>query len=321
MKYLLYTALMSAALLLLSSCQERTASVEESAVEFTVATKAGGEGRLTRLYVAERVGEHDNGEPLHCTRVEDLAPVGADGATSYNLLNMTAQWYKFAFVSVPSVEGVMPVVDPTDAESCDFNSIVIDYTPVIKAQAQDSTLSHMTDLHIYRQVIDRWLKPGETLTEDVTLSRITGRLELDMGIPEDQFRSEIESITLNLTAVPAGVYLRDEADGKILTVGNVNQQIFEFTEFNWGQRQHYVIRLDLLPGDISGTVVVMYKDGSAGDAYRLMSEDGTVSIKAGTRTKVRFNGIGDGSFEVRYAGFPGDDAAVIGVDEDVWNEQ
>ena len=106
-----------------------------------------------------------------------------------------------------------------------FNGIYIDYTRVMEAQEDDVDLIRRgDDLHVYRKIIDRWLYPDELRTEDVTLTRMTGLLSLNMGIPEDQFPGKVTEITVLMTSVPVKAYLRDMADtARLTTVGSATR--------------------------------------------------------------------------------------------------
>ena len=337
-KTTLILSLALASVAVFCSCSEKAATESadagESAGMFFKAAKrqGGGSGDLTRLYIAERLQEHDNGEALHCSMIVDLTPSSDGLSWSYSLTDMTAQWYKFAFVSVPDnisyspgETGASGVVDGASMfsaeDGCDFNSIVIDYSQVLEAQQADVTLSRdeNTDLHVYRKIIDRWLLPDMTLTEDVTMDRITGRLIVDMGIPEDQFPREVESISISMRA-PTVVYLHDEADGSVLLKDYSEENfIFEYTDIPWNRREPFRIILDLLPSEISADVTVKYAGSNEGVYYQLVSSDGKVSVKPATRTTVVFNGISDGFREIRYAGFPDDGDAVVDVAPDRWD--
>ena len=344
-KTTLILSLALASVAVFCSCSEKAATESadagESAGMFFKAAKrqGGGSGDLTRLYVAERLQEHDNGEALHCSMTVDLT-LSSDGLSwSYSLTDMTAQWYKFAFVSVPDaisysgdVSGV-PVSGTIDGDrmftsagtvntdDCDFNNIVIDYSGVLDAQQASVTLGSRYDLHIYRKIINRWLLPDTDLSEDVRLSPVTGRLVLDMGIPEDQFPEKVSSMTVYIYT-PTQMYLRDNSDGSVF-IGEESRKSYSFTyrDIPWNTGGHFRISLDLLPSELDGALVtVAYGDGADSFIYRIAGEDSPVSVRSGTKTTVLFNGIEDGFREVRYAGFPDGDAAVD-VGDDTWIEE
>ena len=338
----------SAALALMPACSEKPDSPQgvpvrdgESCVSFRVSAPASADAvyELTRLYVAERLPEHDNDEALHCSASFDLG-LAADGVShEYKVEGMTAQWYKFAFVSVPDaisysgdVSGV-PVSGTIDGDrmftsagtvntdDCDFNNIVIDYSGVLDAQQASVTLGSGYDLHIYRKIINRWLLPDTDLSEDVRLSPVTGRLVLDMGIPEDQFPEKVSSMTVYIYT-PTQMYLRDNSDGSVF-IGEESRKSYSFTyrDIPWNTGGHFRISLDLLPSELDGALVtVAYGDGADSFIYRIAGEDSPVSVRSGTKTTVLFNGIEDGFREVRYAGFPDGDAAVD-VGDDTWIEE
>lgn len=331
-----------------AACTDSVSPVSDEASEhtFLVSTKTGEvpSSGLTRLFLAERIGEHDNDEALHCCLVRDLTEPAQDGSGLVcTLENMTAQWYKFAFVCVPDGNyGKSPVNIQgdgmflydgramTDAD-CSFNDIMIDYSPVLHAQEKDQSLilGDGGDMHIYRKIIDRWLQvsdgqPG--LSESVLLQRVTGRLDLDMGIPEDQFEGKVTSVAVDIT-VPSRVYLHDQADNSVIAdESSMISCRFECADVPWNEREHLVVCLSLLPGEITGTVTVKYlkEDDTSQEitgVFPIVSEDSYIAVKSNTVTTVKFNGISDDRFEVRYAGFPGEagrDPAEIGVAEDEW---
>ena len=274
-------------------------------------------GHQAKLYVAERKAE-DPQEELYCNRVEDIT-----GGT-YSLTDMLAQWYKLAFVSAP-ISVTLPGVPAENA----FNSLIVNYSPVLKKQNQ----SKDEDFAIYRANIDRWLMPDKPLTENVTMKRITGQLVLDMGVLEDQFPVDktnhelpttVSEITISLTNVPAQVYIHDNANGSVITTDE-KAFTYNFTEFDRTSDNHFCMYFNLLPHTVSGTVSVTYTAESGSEVtviYPLVTTQTTedeknesVEIKPNVKTTVYFNGMENGEFEVRYAGFEGTE---IDVEED-WN--
>lgn len=294
---------------------------------FRIESRADGTETLAdeclRMFIADRRQEHDNTEALHCGedwRI-DLT------ANSYELSGMTAQWYKFAFVSVPNCAGVdgkslFTVAEGADVKTCDFNELAIDYAPVLKAQQTESNRTSVDKLDVWRAVMNRWLQPDQVLTENVTMQRLTGRLELNLGIPEDQFRAEVASIAVTLNGVPQKFLIRDEDEGQIITQ-NTQNYTFTYKGIPWNAGQDYVVTLALPPHEVQATLVVTYEDNSIQpEVYPIVDNNKeAVSIKANTKTTILFNGMETGEFEVRYAGFNED--AVIDVDDEWngWSEQ
>lgn len=294
---------------------------------FRIESRADGTETLAdeclRMFIADRRQEHDNTEALHC---------GEDwridlNTNSYGLSGMTAQWYKFAFVSVPNCAGVdgkslFTVAEGADEKTCDFNKLAIDYAPVLEAQQTESNRTSVDKLDVWRAVMNRWLQPDQVLTENVTMQRLTGRLELNLGIPEDQFRAEVASIAVTLNGVPQKFLIHDEDEGQIITE-NARNYTFTYTEIPWNTRQDYVVTLALPPHEVQAALVVTYNVGSIQqEVYPIVdSNKETVSIKANTKTTILFNGMETGEFEVRYAGF--NENAVIDVDDEWngWSEQ
>lgn len=296
---------------------------------FRIESRADGTETLAdeclRMFIADRRQEHDNTEALHCGedwRI-DLT------ANSYELSGMTAQWYKFAFVSVPNCAGVdgqslFTVAEGADEKTCDFNELAIDYAPVLKAQQTESNRTSVDKLDVWRAVMNRWLQPDQVLTENVTMQRLTGRLELNLGIPEDQFRAEVASIAVTLNGVPQKFLIHDEDEGQIITQNTQNYTFtYTDTEIPWNAGQDYVVTLALPPHEVQAALVVTYKDDSIQpEVYQIVDNNKeAVSIKANTKTTILFNGMETGEFEVRYAGF--NENAVIDVDDEWngWSEQ
>lgn len=305
---------------------------------FKIESRADGTETLTdeclRMFIADRRQEHDNTEALHCG--EDWR---IDLTTnSYELSGMTAQWYKFAFVSVPDLEGIVngkslfTVANGADKNTCDFNELAIDYAPVLKVQVTEakqpeSKRTSVDKLDVWRAVMNRWLQPDVVLAEDVTMQRLTGRLELNLGIPEDQFRAEVDSIEVTLNGVPQKFLIHDEDEGQIITQSTqsyTQSYTFTYKDIPWDEGSDYVVTLALPPHKVQAALVVNYKDAGNNpqEVYRIVdSNKEAVSIKANTKTTILFNGMETGEFEVRYAGF--NKKAVIDVDDEWngWSEQ
>lgn len=324
--------------LMAAGCSKNDSPVaDEGQVQavFKIETRADGTETLTdeclRMFIADRRQEHDNTEALHC---------GEDwridlNTNSYELSGMTAQWYKFAFVSVPNCAGLdgkslFTVAEGADENTCNFNELAIDYAPVLEAQVAEAqqTESNRTSvdkLDVWRAVMNRWLQPDVVLTEDVTMQRLTGRLVLNMGIPEDQFRAEVASIAVTLNGVPQKFLIHDEDEGQIITENAQSTQsyTFTYTDIPWDGGSDYVVTLALPPHEVQAALVVTYTDSSIQpEVYQIVdSNKEAVSIKANTKTTILFNGMETGEFEVRYAGFNND--AVIDVDDEWngWSEQ
>lgn len=316
--------------LMVAGCSKNDSpAADEGQVQavFKIESRADGTETLAdeclRMFIADRRQEHDNTETLHC---------GEDwridlNTNSYGLSGMTAQWYKFAFVSVPNCAGVdgkslFTVAEGADEKTCDFNKLAIDYAPVLEAQQTESNRTSVDKLDVWRAVMNRWLQPDQVLTENVTMQRLTGRLELNLGIPEDQFRAEVASIAVTLNGVPQKFLIHDEDEGQIITE-NARNYTFTYTEIPWNTRQDYVVTLALPPHEVQAALVVTYNVGSIQqEVYPIVdSNKETVSIKANTKTTILFNGMETGEFEVRYAGF--NKNAVINVDDEWngWSEQ
>lgn len=299
-----------------------------ASASFHITTRADGttgigQGQHAWIYLAERLPELPNDKQLYCDQCYNV------NNSAYLIEGLTAQWYKLAFICLP--QGVDA---PTADNNHEFNNYVIDYSPVLITQ---DALNPDKDLAIYRQIIDRWLLPDEKLKEDVTLTRITGQLILDMGILKDQFPGRVSQITVNLSKVPQKVYLRDNGNGEILypTDAIMTQSIsypFDISPETWEGNDHFRVYLDLLPFELeNATVTVKHLAPVVGQTemqdvelpFPLVSghhsgtgEKENISVKPNTRTTVYFRGMEPEEFEVRYAGF---DSQSIDVDGDEWN--
>ena len=317
---LTYLCGLAAALLLVACHDDNAPATEEGTAQatFRIYTRANvspGTDQQAALYVAERRQEDEQDE-LYCSARHDV------GNGSYLLENLSGQWYKLAFVCVLNSVTLPDITDHA------FNDLLLDYTPVLKTQNQQED----ADLAIYRHIIDRWLRPGEQLTEDVTLSRITGQLILDMGILKDQFPTQVTKIEIALADVPNKVYLRDNANGDIIypTDNGTGTYTYTYEQIQWDDYTRFRACLNLLPHTLEdATVTVTLADGTGeGEepdilTFSLVSgkHDGTgeknpISVLANTRTTVYFRGMETDEFEVRYAGF---DGSGIGVADDEWD--
>lgn len=328
-----------AALMMLPACNNNDEVPAVPAEKETVmlsgtVSRADGSGIPTghqaKLYVAERKAE-DPQEELYCDKAYPITD-------SYSLTGI-AQWYKLAFVSVPT-----SITLPDAPSNHAFNELIVDYSSVLGNQDKRQN----EDLAIYRANIDRWLMSDETLKEDVTMKRITGQLVLDMGVLEDQFPSKVSKIEVYLPGVPTQVYIRDNADGSVnLVEGQTTNCSYTFEPLS---QDEYAMYFNLLPctlkdgviSKVEGTETETPDAGSKSRAestysatgsyikvtygnernestevlYAIKSTQGQpIEIKPNVKTTVYFNGMENGEFEVRYAGFEGTE---IGVEED-WN--
>ena len=259
-------------------------STRASADEVFLAKPIGDE-QSARLFVVERKQEHsgignDTGdntgptfdpdlnpmsEPLHVERMVDLT----DG--SYRLTELFGQWYKFAFVCVPNVgeetgTAMLQAPDPEASDSeeetytynHDYAKWYVDYTAALEYQADNLNTAQGQDMAIYRAAIDRWIDLGVEggSEEDVYLTRQTGELVLDMGIPEDQFDTEYDATTDRPTHpvayyeiklhTPTSMYVRDEARDEVIIVKK-DPAVYTFTWDVTGQKERQKIHIALLP--------------------------------------------------------------------------
>lgn len=321
-----------AALVGLSACESEElpqGNTEAPCAVFHIESRAGEtlKEEALRLFIADRREEHQLNEALHCG-LNDRIDLKEN---TYSIEKIVAQWYKFAFISVPDfatdeTDGTKMFTVAKDAspETCDFNQLVVDYAPILEHQKTNPGAATTKDLHVWRAVKDRWLKPDTTLTENVTLNRVTGELVLNMGIPEDQFRKQVTSMEVYLYDVPQKIFIGDDSEGKVYTE-SAGEYTFKFMDIPWNKGKDYLLTLALPPHAINGFVLVNYGKTDGTDAgkqdvevFRINQGEGQkVVVKSDTRTTVLFNGIPNGEYEVRYAGFS--TTGGIGVADDEWN--
>ncbi len=323
--------------LLLAGCSADEETVKDTACcSFEVRTRGTGTGaspddenQYTRLYVVERLQEHAN-DDLHCAINRRYTLT--DG--KYALTDLYGQWYKFAFVCVPKWDGgggeaLLTEENPVD-KTCDFNKLLIDFSPVLTYQKNNVNIARKADLNVYRQVIDRWIDPDATNVEDVEMTRITGELQIDMGIPADQFEKNVKTITLTLKTPATKVYVRDGAEDEVTTLAGTSDVVYtlDFSglsdeEYLTAMATRQVFRLCLLPEVLSGSVSVTFKGTTTSVILPIGKDtaDGEtqVEVRKNRVTTVLYNGMQKDEFEVRYAGFAAGDDATVDVDEDDWD--
>ena len=379
--------LIAIAAVMLSGCTNDSDVLPEGeggTMTFQLSTRAGngiGEGQQVRLFVAERAQEHSGypeKDPVSSDDVNEFHPYVPDGedpyeiygqpeedlhvvetidlgGSSYQVTGLYGQWYKFAFVCTPTVGGELfgPETEANEEPNHDFGECYIDYEPVLEHQS-NLNAAQGKDLAIYRKVIDRWADASSPLTEDITLTRQTGELVLNMGIPADQFDGEVDHFVITLRT-PTRMYVRDMARDSVL-IAEVPSE-YKFTWNVIGQSEEQEIHISLLPdvkpgfkplaeGDDEGEIPavtderrlyylavqafdandgIVYIKGLEGTTPKESSViqdiskniDRNILIRKNIRTTVLFNGMTTGQFEVRYAGF--DNNAVVDVDDDAWD--
>ena len=312
---LTYLCGLAATLLLAAACTNDdplpAPEQETGSATFHIDTRATGDGRTTHLYVAQRPTEN-NDQKLECIAHQTL-----DGS-SFTLADMTARWYKLAFVSVP--QGA--TVSTPDADGKEYNDYIIDYSGVLSTKDQGKE----DDLAIYRQVIDRWLMPGKNLSETVTLTRLTGQLILNMDKLIDQFPGQVTNITVTLTDVPNQIYVHDNANGEIIPAGTTADYSYSYDVNESMNENDFIMYFNLLPFTLQGNkdgevvhgckVAITYEGREKPETYPLRGE-GAISIQRNTKTYVYFNGLESNEFVVRYD-IPTDDGG-IDVDDDNWD--
>ncbi len=285
------------------------------------------ETQYTRLYVAERLQEHGD-DHLHCATDRRYRLTGG----SYELTDLYGQWYKFAFVCVPQWDGgggeaLLTEETPVD-KTCDFNKLLIDFSPVLTYQKNNVNIAQTADLNVYRQVIDRWIDPDAENTENVELTRVTGELHIDMGIPADQFENPVKAITLTLKTPAEKVYVRDGSADEVTTVASTTDRVYtlDFSgltdeAYKTAMATRQVFRLCLLPQVLSGTIAVTFKGTTSSTTLPIGTDtdETPVEVRKNRVTTVLYNGMEKDEFEVRYAGFATGEDSSVGVEEDDWD--
>ncbi len=333
-KYFFVCGLMMPAFLLAGCVSLKEEAVkEQTGCSFKVRTRGTTDNapddavQYTQLYVAERLQEHD-ADHLHCAIDRRYKLTGGE----YALTDLYGQWYKFAFVCVPQWTdggGAALLTEETPVDkTCDYNKLLIDFSPVLTYQKNNVNIAQSADLNIYRQVIDRWIDPDATNTEDVELKRLTGELQIDMGIPADQFEYDVKSIRLTLQAPAEKVYVRDGSNDEVTTVAGTADIVYtlDFSSLSDGAYEtamasHQMFRLCLLPDVLSGSISVTFKGTTSSLTLPLGTgaDETSVEVRKNRVTTVLYNGMQKNEFEVRYAGFAAGGDSQVDVNDDEWN--
>ena len=313
---------------------------DKAALTFHVTTRANENSedaaitdrQFGHLLLAERKPEHspiDGDERLHCDPAHRYDLEGSQ----FQIDSLLGQWYKFAFVCLPALPDTemgkgMLIAEGNgvtyDTEH-DFNKLMVNYMSALTYQENNLEEAQSEDLAIYRKVIDRWVDAVNPTSENVALTRMTGELVMDMGIPSDQFNTKekgnVIAIEVTLPQPSLYLYIHDEANDEVITSRGVSTYRFVWNVDAGAQDTRQRFRVALLPGaldngDTKATVTVSFENGEP-EEFVLNNEDSeAIEIKKNTRTTVLFNGMHTDEFEVRYAGF--DDRAFIDVADDGW---
>lgn len=297
-------------------------------------------GHQAKLYVAERKAE-DPQEELYCNRVEDIT-----GGT-YSLTGMLAQWYKLAFVSAPE-----SVILPKEPSNHAFNELIVDYSPVLENQdeyqSEDLAIYRanidrwlMPDEPLTENVtmkrITGQLVLDMGVLEDQFPSKVS-KIEVHLpGVPTQVYIRDNADGSVNLvegqttncsyTFEPSsqeyamyfnllpctlenGVISKEEETESEPPVENEGTDSGGGTETetpDTGAESTYSATGSYIKVTYGGTEVLY--------AIKSTQEDQPIEIKPNVKTTVYFNGMENGEFEVRYAGFDGTE---IGVEEN-WN--
>ncbi len=334
MKHILQIAALALLCSMTAACDSSEGGAEEmpTGIELDItraetqsSTPFDFRAHMNRIYVSERKPEHNKSE-LHVREISDLYSIDNGKSLQFRMTNLKAQWYKFIILSapkiVPGTEGynarnfdIFTEEQPGES-SCDMNRHFIDYTPILeKAPGTMSPDFIAPDCDIFRAVLNRWAKNNLMVTEKITLKRVNGRLDIDMGVLADQFPAHINRIIVEVTT-PSHLYLTDDNKGAVKCT---TPKKFTYTTYpddhseELEPKLHHLISLPLLPGALQGTITVDAVDKTY--TYNITSSGEEVCIKPNTITRLHFNGIAEGYFDVRYAGYKD---TGIDVEED-WN--
>lgn len=352
-RYLSRWIMALAGITLMTACNSEQAddpTTGEPAVSFQLSRSGESENQLVRVLIAERSADNttatDGG--LYCGL--DKRYFLASGATAFLAEKLKLQWYKFAFMGVPDIEGkiegeklfldVSAEAGSEVATTKDFSKLLVDYTSVlnlqVKEKEQDAASKY--NLNLYRGVANRWMtrpsEAGDIPEETVVMKRITGEFKLDMGVLQDQFEHTVSDIVLSLK-VPNRVYVYDnyreyvnnddeDSESDVYVDGNYTME-YKYnvsSDLAQSETEHCEIILDLLPCTLVATLQINFVQPKSGSIepqrYEIHSDEASslVEIKPNVRTTLLFNGMHKGEFEVRYAGF---DGSSIGVADDDWN--
>ena len=114
-------------------------NTEAPCAVFHIESRAGEtlKEEALRLFIADRREEHQLNEALHCG-LNDRIDLKEN---TYSIEKIVAQWYKFAFISVPDFANdetdgtkMFTVAKDASPETCDFNQLVVDYAPILEHQ-------------------------------------------------------------------------------------------------------------------------------------------------------------------------------------------
>lgn len=318
-----------------SDCQEEyCTSQEQSAFTLNITPQANPEqgtgynfnDHMNRIYIGVRQQEH-HVEELHTYSSYDLYSIDGGKSVQFSAIQMKPQWYKFIVLSVPKLFTDKPNIDARNfriftekvpgAESCNLTDQMIDYRHILDKGPGATGVGEGTpdkdialcDGDIYRGIINRWIEQNPDLqTEDITLHRINGKLEINMGILADQFNDKILRIAVELNT-PTRLFLTDNNRNEVLATDTASiiftTQPADYRHTAESLRREHIISLNLLPAPLNGTIKVT-TEHNENFVYSL--DDLNAQIRQNTRTRIRFNGMSQNNFKVEYAGF--DDTSI-----------
>lgn len=262
-------------------------------------------------------------------------------ANKNNKLTMTEDLLPDLFAKLQNGNGVP--VNKGDAlyqYECDFAKLYVNYAPVLLYQHTKAYKAdpYKWDLAAYRASIDRWVDPGNPLEEKVSLTRVTGELVFDLGVPADQFEYPVKKVEIEIPHLPDRFYIRDGADS-VWTIASTHfPEVYK--SFFWNvasdaltQNTPQSFTIALLPDTLENAKVTITFGKKREEDPDLSADKETIvmdlcggtdeagnkrwiRVRRNARTRVRYNGVPEKWFEIRYAGFDGTE---IDVDEDRWD--
>lgn len=154
------------------------------------------------------------------------------------------------------------------------------------------------------------------------MTRLTGELVIDLGIPVDQFEHPVREVLLHVPGMLKRIYIRDRSNEEVIPdeTAMLSDCSFTYTVAEDAQAARQTIRLSLLPQELTDAeLVVRFADPAvSSERFELRNSSyQPIEIRKNVRTTVLFNGYKKDWFEVRYAGFDGQ--ADIDVDKDDWD--
>ena len=302
-------------------------------------------GHQAKLYVAERKAE-DPQEELYYNRVEDIT----DG--TYSLTNMLAQWYKLAFVSAPEsvilpkepsnhafnklIVDYSPVLKNQDEHQSEdlaiYRANIDRWLMPDEPLEENVTMKRITGQLVLDMGVLEDQFPSKVSKIEVHLPGVPAQVYIrdnadgSVNLVEGQTTncsytfepSSQEEYAMYFNLLPCtlenGVISKKEETELESPVENEGTESGGGTETETpdaGSKS----RAESTYSATGSYIKVTYGETEVLYAIKSTQEGQSIEIKPNVKTTVYFNGMENGEFEVRYAGFEGTE---IDVEED-WN--